>query len=170
MLHRKDNSSQRPLNYHLAPPNPAFAPHPVGRAFPPQYPGVSRLPFRVPSQHPGGGPAMGQPNQHHSAQLSPAYASGSHNPSFFGGAMASHRGVPETEEEGPEEMGNSMRSQMGHQGGHHPALSQPSRVNSFGEENQEGGLGDGMGEFYHRVQILRVLLFFYLFFLFFCPL
>uniref|UniRef100_A0AAZ3SCQ3 Probable helicase with zinc finger domain n=1 Tax=Oncorhynchus tshawytscha TaxID=74940 RepID=A0AAZ3SCQ3_ONCTS len=58
MLHRKDNSSQRPLNYHLAPPNPAFAPHPVGRAFPPQYPGVSRLPFRVPPQHPGGGPAM----------------------------------------------------------------------------------------------------------------
>lgn len=74
--------------------------------------------------------------------------------------MASHRVVPETEEEGPEEMGNSMRSQMGHQGGHHPALSQPSRVNSFGEENQEGGLGDGMGEFYHRVHILRVLLFF----------
>ncbi|XP_029632636.1 probable helicase with zinc finger domain isoform X3 [Salmo trutta] len=144
MLHRKDNSSQRPLNYHLAPPNPAFAPHPVGRAFPPQYPAVSRLPFRVPTQHPGGGPAMGQPNQHHSAQLSPAYASGSHNPSFFGGAMASHRGVPETEEEGPEEMGNSIRSQMGHQVGHHPALSQPSRVNSFGEENQEGGLGDGM--------------------------
>uniref|UniRef100_A0A8C8CUJ1 Probable helicase with zinc finger domain n=1 Tax=Oncorhynchus tshawytscha TaxID=74940 RepID=A0A8C8CUJ1_ONCTS len=144
MLHRKDNSSQRPLNYHLAPPNPAFAPHPVGRAFPPQYPGVSRLPFRVPTQHPGGGPAMGQPNQHHSAQLSPAYASGNHNPSFFGGAMASHRGVPETEEEGPEEIGNSIRSQMGHQVGHHPALSQPSRVNSFGEENQEGGLGDGM--------------------------
>lgn len=170
MLHRKDNSSQRPLNYHLAPPNPAFAPHPVGRAFPPQYPAVSRLPFRVPTQHPGGGPAMGQPNQHHSAQLSPAYDSGRHNPSFFGGVMASHRVVPETEEEGPEEMGNSMRSQMGHQGGHHPALSQPSRVNSFGEENQEGGLGDGMGEFYHRVQILRVLLFFYLFFLFFCPL
>uniref|UniRef100_A0A674BW50 Probable helicase with zinc finger domain n=1 Tax=Salmo trutta TaxID=8032 RepID=A0A674BW50_SALTR len=160
ILHRKDNSSQRPLNYHLAPPNPAFAPHPVGRAFPPQYPGVSRLPFRVPSQHPGGGPAMGQPNQHHSAQLSPAYDSGRHNPSFFGGVMASHRVVPETEEEGPEEMGNSMRSQMGHQGGHHPALSQPSRVNSFGEENQEGGLGDGMGEFYHRVHILRVLLFF----------
>uniref|UniRef100_A0A674BRJ8 Probable helicase with zinc finger domain n=1 Tax=Salmo trutta TaxID=8032 RepID=A0A674BRJ8_SALTR len=127
MLHRKDNSSQRPLNYHLAPPNPAFAPHPVGRAFPPQYPAVSRLPFRVPTQH-------------------PAYASGSHNPSFFGGAMASHRGVPETEEEGPEEMGNSIRSQMGHQVGHHPALSQPSRVNSFGEENQEGGLGDGMGD------------------------
>uniref|UniRef100_A0A8C7QED8 Probable helicase with zinc finger domain n=1 Tax=Oncorhynchus mykiss TaxID=8022 RepID=A0A8C7QED8_ONCMY len=125
MLHRKDNSSQRPLNYHLAPPNPAFAPHPVGRAFPPQYPGVSRLPFRVPTQH-------------------PAYASGNHNPSFFGGAMASHRGVPETEEEGPEEIGNSIRSQMGHQVGHHPALSQPSRVNSFGEENQEGGLGDGM--------------------------
>ncbi|CAB1344861.1 unnamed protein product [Coregonus sp. 'balchen'] len=144
MLHRKDNSSQRTLNYHLAPPNPAFAPHPVGRAFPPQYPGVSRLPFRVPPQHPGGIPAMGQPNQHHSAQLSPAYASGSHNPSFFGGAMASHRGVLETEEEGPEEMGNSMRSQMGHQGGHHPALSQPSRVNSFGEDIQEGGLGDGM--------------------------
>uniref|UniRef100_A0AAZ3QWU2 Probable helicase with zinc finger domain n=1 Tax=Oncorhynchus tshawytscha TaxID=74940 RepID=A0AAZ3QWU2_ONCTS len=161
MLHRKDNSSQRPLNYHLAPPNPAFAPHPVGRAFPPQYPGVSRLPFRVPTQHPGGGPAMGQPNQHHSAQLSPAYASGNHNPSFFGGAMASHRGVPETEEEGPEEIGNSIRSQMGHQVGHHPALSQPSRVNSFGEENQEGGLGDGMGEFYHRIQILRVLFFFF---------
>uniref|UniRef100_A0A8C7W2Q2 Helicase with zinc finger n=1 Tax=Oncorhynchus mykiss TaxID=8022 RepID=A0A8C7W2Q2_ONCMY len=160
MLHRKDNSSQRPLNYHLAPPNPAFAPHPVGRAFPPQYPGVSRLPFRVPSQHPGGGPAMGQSNQHHSAQLSPAYDSGRHNPSFFGGVMASHRVVPETEEEGPEDMGNSMRSQMGHQGAHHPALSQPSRVNSFGEENQEGGLGDGMGEFYHRVQILRVILIF----------
>uniref|UniRef100_A0AAZ3SHE7 Probable helicase with zinc finger domain n=1 Tax=Oncorhynchus tshawytscha TaxID=74940 RepID=A0AAZ3SHE7_ONCTS len=75
MLHRKDNSSQRPLNYHLAPPNPAFAPHPVGRAFPPQYPGVSRLPFRVPTQHPGGGPAMGQPNhiKPYSNNLAPSF-------------------------------------------------------------------------------------------------
>uniref|UniRef100_A0A674BWD6 Probable helicase with zinc finger domain n=1 Tax=Salmo trutta TaxID=8032 RepID=A0A674BWD6_SALTR len=64
ILHRKDNSSQRPLNYHLAPPNPAFAPHPVGRAFPPQYPGVSRLPFRVPSQHPGGGPQQNVPTHY----------------------------------------------------------------------------------------------------------
>uniref|UniRef100_A0A6Q2Z1W4 Probable helicase with zinc finger domain n=1 Tax=Esox lucius TaxID=8010 RepID=A0A6Q2Z1W4_ESOLU len=150
MLHRKDNSGQRPLNYHLAPPNQGFAPHPGGRAFPPQYPGVSRLPFRVPSQHPGGGPAMGQPNQQHSAQLSPAYASGGHNPSFFGGPVASHRGVPDAEEECPDDMGGSMRSQIGHQGGHHPcvcvcvplpppdplaleALSQQARLGQWGE-------------------------------------
>lgn len=148
LLHRKDPpAGQRPLNYHLAPPNPAFAPHPVGgRAFPPQYP-VSRLPYRVGQpQHPG----MAQQNQQQQ-QLSPAYASGSHNPSFFSGPMPPHRGVQSptldgTESGAAEEMGNSMRAPMGQQGGHYPGLSQPGRANSFGEEGQDGSLGDGLGE------------------------
>ncbi|KAM6972573.1 putative helicase with zinc finger domain isoform 1-T1 [Aplochiton taeniatus] len=145
MLHRKDPTSQRPLNYHLAPPNPAFPPHPAaGRAYPQQFP-VSRLPYR----HPGQAIAPQNQNQH-SAQLSPAYGSGgSHNPSFFGGPMPPHRGMQSptlegSEPGGPEEMSTSMRAQMGHQGGHHPALSQPGRVNSFGEEAQDGSLGDGL--------------------------
>ncbi|KAM3865303.1 putative helicase with zinc finger domain [Diretmus argenteus] len=147
LLHRKDPSAgQRPLNYHLAPPNPAFPPHPAGgRAFPPQYP-VSRLPYRV-SQPPH--PGLAQQSQQQQQQLSPAYSGGSHNPSFFSGPIPPHRGVQSpvldgSESGGAEEMGSSMRAPMGHQGGHHPGLSQPSRVNSFGDEGQDGGLGDGL--------------------------
>uniref|UniRef100_A0A667ZS12 Probable helicase with zinc finger domain n=1 Tax=Myripristis murdjan TaxID=586833 RepID=A0A667ZS12_9TELE len=132
LLHRKDPSAgQRPLNYHLAPPNPAFPPHPAsGRAFPPQYP-VSRVPYRQ------------------QQQLSPAYSGGSHNPSFFSGPIPPHRGVQSPTLDGPEsggteEISTSMRTPMGHQGGHHPGLSQPNRVNSFGEEGQDGGMGDGL--------------------------
>uniref|UniRef100_A0A671UKW4 Probable helicase with zinc finger domain n=1 Tax=Sparus aurata TaxID=8175 RepID=A0A671UKW4_SPAAU len=131
LLHRKDPSAaQRPLNYHLAPPNPAFPPHPAsGRAFPPQYP-VSRLPYRVNQpQHPG----MAQQSQQHA--------------SFFSGPIPPHRAVQSPTLDGPEsggveEMSSSIRTPMGHPGVHHPGLSQHNRVNSFGEDGQDGSLGD----------------------------
>ncbi|XP_061778836.2 probable helicase with zinc finger domain isoform X2 [Nerophis lumbriciformis] len=144
LLHRKDPpAAQRALNYHLAPPNPAFPAHPVsGRALPPQCP-VSRLPYRVNQpQHPG----MVQQNQ----QLSPAFQGGGHNASFFSGQIAPHRAVQSptldgAESGGVEEMGNSIRTPMGHVGGHHPNLSQHNnRVNSFGEDGQDGIMGDGL--------------------------
>uniref|UniRef100_A0A8C4NR39 Probable helicase with zinc finger domain n=1 Tax=Dicentrarchus labrax TaxID=13489 RepID=A0A8C4NR39_DICLA len=145
LLHRKDPSAaQRPLNYHLAPPNPAFPPHHAsGRAFPPQYP-VSRLPYRVSQpQHPG----MAQQSQQQ--QLSPAYTGGSHNASFFSGPIPPHRAVQSPTLDGPEsggveEMSSSIRTPMGHPGAHHPG--QHNRVNSFGEDGQDGSLGDGLGE------------------------
>uniref|UniRef100_A0A665V716 Probable helicase with zinc finger domain n=1 Tax=Echeneis naucrates TaxID=173247 RepID=A0A665V716_ECHNA len=131
LLHRKDPSAaQRPLSYHLAPPNPAFPPHPAsGRPFPPQYP-VSRLPYRV--------------NQPH-----PAYTGGSHNASFFSGPIPPHRTVHSPTLDGPEpggveDISSSIRTPMGHPGGHHPGLSQHNRVNSFGEDGQDGNLGDGL--------------------------
>uniref|UniRef100_A0A8C9Y8I8 Probable helicase with zinc finger domain n=1 Tax=Sander lucioperca TaxID=283035 RepID=A0A8C9Y8I8_SANLU len=147
LLHRKDPSAaQRPLNYHLAPPNQAFPPHPAsGRTFPPQYP-VSRLPYRVSQpQHPGMAPQSQQ------QQLSPAYTGGSHNASFFSGPIPPHRAVQSPTMDGPEpgvveEMSSSIRTPMGHSGGHHPGLSQHNRVNSFGEDGQDGSLGDSVGE------------------------
>lgn len=153
MLHRKDPSAaQRPLNYHLAPPNQAFPPHPTSaRAFHPQYP-VSRLPYRVNQpQHPG----MVQQSQQQ--QLSPAYAGGSHNASFFSGQIAPHRAVQSTtldgqESGGVEDMSSPIRTPMGHPGTHHPGLSQHNRVNSFGEDGQDGSLGDGIGEWSNIIQ------------------
>ena len=144
MLNRKDPSAgQRPLNYHLTPPNQGFVPHSAGgRTFPQQYP-VSRLPYRVgqPPQH----PAMGQ-----QTQLSPAYSGGNHNPAFFGGPAPSHRGVHSPTLDGSESVDDgagSMRAPMGaHVAGHHPGLLQPGRVNNFGEEGPDGGLADGLGE------------------------
>lgn len=150
MHSRKDPSAgQRPLNYHLTPPNQGFAPHPTGgRPFPQQYP-VSRLPYRVgqPPQH----PAMAQQGQQ---QLSPAYSGGNHNPAFFGGPVPSHRGVHSPTLDGSESVGvevdvaGSMRAPMvAHAAaGHHPGLLQPNRVNSFGEEGPDGGLADGLGK------------------------
>ncbi|XP_067353757.1 probable helicase with zinc finger domain [Channa argus] len=144
LLHRKDPpAAQRPLNYHLAPPNPAF-PAASGRAFPPQYP-VSRLPYRV-GQHPG----MAQQNQQQQQQqLSPAYTGGSHNASFFSGPMPTHRVVQSPTLDGPEsggmeERSSSIRTPLGHPGVHHSGLSQHNRVNSFGEDGQDGSLGDGL--------------------------
>ncbi|XP_077460409.1 putative helicase with zinc finger domain [Stigmatopora argus] len=143
-LHRKDSSAQRPLNYHLAPPNPAFPPHPAGgRALPHQCP-VSRLPYRVNQpQH----PAMIQQSQ----QLSPAFAaSGGHGASFFGGHSAPQRAIQSPTSDAPEsgsgeEMGSSMRAPMTHLAGHHPTLSQHNnRVNSFGEDGQDAMHGDGL--------------------------
>uniref|UniRef100_A0A672IV67 Probable helicase with zinc finger domain n=1 Tax=Salarias fasciatus TaxID=181472 RepID=A0A672IV67_SALFA len=151
LLHRKDPSAaQRPLNYHLAPPNPAFPPHPAsGRNFPQQFP-VSRLPYRVGQpQHPG----MAQQSQQQQQQLSPAYTAGSHNASFFSGAIPAHRPVQSPTLDGPEsgameEMSSSIRTPMGHPGGHpgghHPGLSQHNRVSSFGEDGQDGNLADGL--------------------------
>ncbi|KAI3352995.1 hypothetical protein L3Q82_019569 [Scortum barcoo] len=146
LLHRKDPSAaQRPLNYHLAPPNPAFPPHPVGgRAFPPQYP-VSRLPYRVSQpQHPG----MAQQSQQQQQQLSPAYTGGNHNASFFSGPLPPHRAVQSPTLDGPEsggveDMSSSIRTPMGHPGGHHPGMSH-NRVNSFGEDGQDGSLGESL--------------------------
>ncbi|XP_041838677.1 probable helicase with zinc finger domain [Melanotaenia boesemani] len=146
LLHRKDPSAaQRPLNYHLAPPSPAFPPHPAGgRAFPQQYP-ISRLPYRVNQpQHPG----MAQQSQQQQQQLSPAYAGGTHNSSFFSGPIPSHRSVQSPSVDGPETGGveeiGSIRTAMGHQGGHHPGLSQHNRVGNFGEDGQDGNLGDSL--------------------------
>lgn len=147
LLHRKDPSAaQRQVNYHLAPPNPAFPPG-NARAFPPQYP-VSRLPYRISHpQHPG----MAQQNQQQQQQLSPAYTGGSHNTSFFSGAIPPHRAVQSPTLDGPEsggveEMSSSIRTSMVHPGGHHPGLSQHNRVNSFGEDVQDGSLGESLGE------------------------
>lgn len=152
LLHRKDPSAaQRPLNYHLAPPNPSFPPHPgSGRAFPPQYP-VSRLPYRVGQpQHPG--MAQQSQQQQQQQQLSPVYTSTSHNASFFSGPIPSHRAVQSPTLDGPEsggveDMSSSIRTPMGHAGGHHPGLSQHARVNSFGEDVQDGSLGDSLGNY-----------------------
>ncbi|XP_068606668.1 probable helicase with zinc finger domain [Brachionichthys hirsutus] len=145
LLHRKDPSAtQRALNYHLAPPNPAFPPHPAsGRPFPPQYQ-VSRLPYRFSQpQHPG----MAQQSQQQ--QLSPAYAGGSHNTSFFSGPIPPHRGVQSPTLDGPEsggveDLSSSIRTPMGHAGGHHPGLPQHNRANSFREDGQEGVMGDSL--------------------------
>uniref|UniRef100_A0A1A8PGK2 Probable helicase with zinc finger domain n=2 Tax=Nothobranchius rachovii TaxID=451742 RepID=A0A1A8PGK2_9TELE len=145
LLHRKDPSAtQRSLNYHLAPPNPAFPPHPAGgRTFPQQYP-VSKLPYRVNQpQHPG----MTQQSQQQ--QLSPAFAGGNHA-SFFSGSMPPHRSVQSptadrAEPGGVEDMKSSIRTSMGHAAGHHPGLPQQhNRVSNFGEDGQDGSLGDGM--------------------------
>lgn len=149
LLHRKDPSAaQRPLNYHLAPPTPAFPSNPVsGRPFPQQFP-VTRLPYRVSHpQHPG----MAQQSQQQQQQLSPAYTGGSHNASFFSGPIPTHRSVQSPTLNGPEsggveEISSSVRTQMGHPGGHHSGLSQHNRVSSFGEDGQDGNPGDGLGE------------------------
>lgn len=147
LLHRKDPSAvQRQLNYHLAPPNPSFPPHPgSGRAFPPLYP-VSRLPFRVSQpQHPGMAPQSQQQQQQQ--QLSPVYTGASQNASFFSGPIPPHRGVQSptldgTETAGVEELNNSIRTPMGQAGG----LAQHSRVSSFVEDGQDGNLGDNLGQ------------------------
>uniref|UniRef100_A0A673CGS7 Probable helicase with zinc finger domain n=1 Tax=Sphaeramia orbicularis TaxID=375764 RepID=A0A673CGS7_9TELE len=149
LLHRKDPSAaQRSLNYHLAPPNPGFPSHPAsGRAYPPQYP-LSRLPYRVNQpQHPG----MAQQSQQQQQQLSPAYTGGSHSASFFSGPIGPHRAVQSPTLDGPEsggveDMSGPIRTSMGHPGGHHPGLSQHNRVNSFGEDGQDGSLGESLGE------------------------
>lgn len=44
-------------------------------------------------------------------------------------------------------MSSSIRTPMGHAGGHHPGLSQHARVNSFGEDGQDGSLGDSLGNY-----------------------
>uniref|UniRef100_A0A673CGR6 Probable helicase with zinc finger domain n=1 Tax=Sphaeramia orbicularis TaxID=375764 RepID=A0A673CGR6_9TELE len=150
LLHRKDPSAaQRSLNYHLAPPNPGFPSHPAsGRAYPPQYP-LSRLPYRVNQpQHPG----MAQQSQQQQQQLSPAYTGGSHSASFFSGPIGPHRAVQSPTLDGPEsggveDMSGPIRTSMGHPGGHHPGLSQHNRVNSFGEDGQDGSLGESLGEY-----------------------
>uniref|UniRef100_A0A674PLP0 Helicase with zinc finger n=1 Tax=Takifugu rubripes TaxID=31033 RepID=A0A674PLP0_TAKRU len=148
LLHRKDPSAvQRQLNYHLAPPNPSFPPHlGSGRPFPPLYP-VSRLPYRVTQpQHPGM-PQQSQ-QQQQQQQLSPVYTGASQNASFFSGPIPPHRGVQSptldgTESAGVEELSNSIRTPMGQAG----SLSQHNRVNSFGEDGQDGSLGDNLGEY-----------------------
>uniref|UniRef100_A0A3Q2YQU4 Probable helicase with zinc finger domain n=1 Tax=Hippocampus comes TaxID=109280 RepID=A0A3Q2YQU4_HIPCM len=112
LLHRKDPSAaQRALNYHLAPPNPAFPTHPVGgRALPQQCP-VSRLPYRVNQpQH----PAMVQ-----QSQVSPAFPSGGPSASFFSGSIAPHRAAQSPTLDVPEsgsveEMGSSIRTPQCH--------------------------------------------------------
>ncbi len=43
-------------------------------------------------------------------------------------------------------MSSSIRTPMGHPGGHHPGLSQHNRVNSFGEDGQDGSLGESLGK------------------------
>lgn len=139
LLHRKDpTTAQRPVNFHLAPPNANFPSHPTsGRPYPPQY--LSRLPYRV--QHPN----LGQPSQQQQQQqLSPAYTSGGHSTSFFSGPIA-HRSVQSPTMDGSETgAAEDIRTSMGHVGGHHPNLSQHNRVNSFGEDGQDGGHGDGI--------------------------
>uniref|UniRef100_A0A672IST0 Probable helicase with zinc finger domain n=1 Tax=Salarias fasciatus TaxID=181472 RepID=A0A672IST0_SALFA len=128
LLHRKDPSAaQRPLNYHLAPPNPAFPPHPAsGRNFPQQFP-VSRLPYRV-----------GQPH--------PAYTAGSHNASFFSGAIPAHRPVQSPTLDGPEsgameEMSSSIRTPMGHPGANHMValsdLQGPLALEALSQQQQQ---------------------------------
>lgn len=92
---------------------------------------------------------MAQQNQQQQ-QLSPAYA-GSHNASFFSGPIPPHRPVQSPTLDGPEsggveEMSSAIRTPMVHPGGHHPGLSQHNRVNSFGEDVQDGSLGDGLGK------------------------
>lgn len=127
MLQRKDpTTAQRALNYHLAPPNAGFPPHSTsGRPFPPQY--MSRLPYRV--QHPP------------PPQLSPAYTSNSHSTSFFSGPMGAHRPVHSPTVDGTESgvaEDAPIRTSVAHTGGHHPGLSQNHRVNSFGDDGQDG--------------------------------
>ncbi|MEQ2306821.1 hypothetical protein AMECASPLE_012169, partial [Ameca splendens] len=143
LLHRKEPSAtQRSLNYHLAPPSPAFPPHPAsGRTFPQQYP-VPRLPYRV-NQPPH--PGMPQQNQQ---QLSPAFTGGSHS-SFFSGSIPTHRSVQSpsvdgTESSGVEEMSSTLRTHMGHPGGQHPGLTQHTRVSNFGEDGQDGSMVDSL--------------------------
>ncbi|XP_036395751.1 probable helicase with zinc finger domain [Megalops cyprinoides] len=166
-LHRKDNPGQRPLNFHLAPPNPAIHPHPNSRQFPHQYP-MARPPFRVqqqqqqqnnlPPQHLGQmhqlPPQQQQQQQQHSAQLSPAFPVG--NPSFFHAplhnrALQSPSLEPMSGETAgpsmmPEDVNNSIRPippQLGHQP-HPPPLPQPNRINSFAEEHPEAMLAEGL--------------------------
>ncbi|XP_041077543.1 probable helicase with zinc finger domain [Polyodon spathula] len=145
-LHRKENPVQRPLNFHLAPPNPPFPPH------------ASRPPFRVhqqqqqaPQNHlplqPG---QVHQLTQQHSSQLSPAFQAG-HNPPFFN--PLPHRGLhspnleamaPEQPAMVPEEMNNAVRP-VPQLNAPQPPPAQPSRLNSFVEENSEAAaLGEAL--------------------------
>ncbi|KAK7929286.1 hypothetical protein WMY93_005681 [Mugilogobius chulae] len=110
MLQRKDSTAQRSMNYHLAPPNAGFASHSTsGRPFPPQY--------------------------------IPAYTSNNHGGSFFSGSMGAHRAPHSPTADGTESVSAedaSIRTSMGSAGGHHPGLSHNHRVNSFGEDSQDG--------------------------------
>ncbi|XP_041076271.1 probable helicase with zinc finger domain [Polyodon spathula] len=156
-LHRKENPAQRPLNFHLAPPNPPFPPHTSSRQFPHQYP-VPRPPFRVhqqqqqaPQNHlplqPG---QVHQLPQQHSSQLSPAFQAG-HKPPFFN--PLPHRGLhspnleamaPEQPAMVPEEMNNAVRP-VPQLSAPQPPPAQPSRLNSFMEENSEAAaLGEAL--------------------------
>uniref|UniRef100_A0AAR2L521 Probable helicase with zinc finger domain n=1 Tax=Pygocentrus nattereri TaxID=42514 RepID=A0AAR2L521_PYGNA len=75
-LLRKEAPAQRSLNFHLAPPHPAFPPHPPGAPFPQQY-GLPRPPLRMQAQHPG--PMHPQPS--------------AFPPSFFGGHPLGQRSL-----------------------------------------------------------------------------
>ncbi|MGH0143755.1 UNVERIFIED_CONTAM: hypothetical protein FKN15_044783 [Acipenser sinensis] len=89
--------------------------------------------------------------QQHSSQLSPAFQAG-HNPSFFN--PLPHRGLhspnleamaPEQPGMVPEEMNNVMRPVPQLSAQQPPPLAQPSRLNSFVEENSEAAaLGEAL--------------------------
>uniref|UniRef100_A0A673CEZ7 Probable helicase with zinc finger domain n=1 Tax=Sphaeramia orbicularis TaxID=375764 RepID=A0A673CEZ7_9TELE len=72
-----------------------------------------------------------------------------HSASFFSGPIGPHRAVQSPTLDGPEsggveDMSGPIRTSMGHPGGHHPGLSQHNRVNSFGEDGQDGSLGESL--------------------------
>uniref|UniRef100_H2MFP1 Probable helicase with zinc finger domain n=1 Tax=Oryzias latipes TaxID=8090 RepID=H2MFP1_ORYLA len=141
LLLRKDPSaSQRPLNYHLAPPSAAFPPHPAsGRTFPQQFP-VPRLPYRLGQpQHPGMAPQSQQ-------QLSPAFSGGNHNAPFLSGAIPAHRPVQSPSADGPEpggveDLSSAVRTPLGLPTAQHLGL-QHNRISSYGEDGQNGGPAD----------------------------
>ncbi|KPP78478.1 putative helicase with zinc finger domain [Scleropages formosus] len=152
-LHRRDNISQRPLNFHLAPPSSAFPPHPNSRQFPHQYP-LPRLPYRVPQQpsqsgllpqHPGHVHHLPAQPPHQQQQLSPAFPV-AHGPSFFN-TVVPHRGLrspsPETL---PEEVNSSLRPAPPQLGplSHQSTAQQSGHISNFGEENQEAVVGEGI--------------------------
>uniref|UniRef100_A0A8C7Z521 Probable helicase with zinc finger domain n=1 Tax=Oryzias sinensis TaxID=183150 RepID=A0A8C7Z521_9TELE len=145
LLLRKDPSaSQRPLNYHLAPPSAAFPPHPAsGRTFPQQFP-VPRLPYRLGQpQHPGMAPQSQQ-------QLSPAFSGGNHNAPFLSGAIPAHRPVQSpsadgAEPGGVEDLSSAVRTPLGLPTAQHLGL-QHNRISSYREDGQNGGPADPLGE------------------------
>uniref|UniRef100_A0AAR2K7A3 Probable helicase with zinc finger domain n=1 Tax=Pygocentrus nattereri TaxID=42514 RepID=A0AAR2K7A3_PYGNA len=137
-LLRKEAPAQRSLNFHLAPPHPAFPPHPPGAPFPQQY-GLPRPPLRMQAQHPG--PMHPQPS--------------AFPPSFFGGHPLGQRSLQSPGLEGleggeglvgavPEELKSVVRG-LPPQPQPQPH-QQPTRLNSFGEESLDSLLGDALGK------------------------
>ncbi|NP_998431.1 probable helicase with zinc finger domain [Danio rerio] len=121
-LIRKD--PQRALNFHMAPPHPAFPSHHGTSQFPQQY-GLSRPPLRM------------QTPMHPQASSFP--------PSFYSGPPMGPRGLQSPVLEGGEDpMGAGMSEDLKGVVRGLPAQmhQQPLRLNSFGEESLDSLLGD----------------------------
>lgn len=83
-------------------------------------------------------------------QLSPAFSGGNHNAPFLSGAVPAHRPVQSPSADGPEpggveDLSSAVRTPLGLPTAQHLGL-QHNRISSYGEDGQNGGPADPLGE------------------------